>query len=122
MVLFELFRHLALDPILKVAAGEHPRHLLRHAGEDLGDLHLGRRRGKQRILFKDPHEGEHALAAILRAHERHCIHLARLDDKPLRPHRIREHPKECGDLRVDACLRGERGRVFAFPVPAEQIL
>ena len=80
VIFFELFIYLALDAILQIAPCEDARDLLRHAREDLGQLCLRRRGREQRILLKDAHECEDALTAILRSHECHCIHLARLDD------------------------------------------
>ena len=104
MIFFELFIYLALDPILQIAPCKDARHLLRHAREDLGQLCLRRRGREQRILLKDAHECKDALTAILRSHECHCIHLTRLDDQALCPHRIGEHAKDRRDLLVDLCV------------------
>ena len=104
VVLLEFLRHLALDPILEIAPCENARHLLRHAADDLGELRLGRRRREQRILLENPHEGEDALAPILRAHERHCVHLAGLNDEAFRAHRVGKHTEDHGDLCVNPRL------------------
>jgi len=119
VILFKFFVHLALDPILKITPRKNPRELFRHPIQDLGDLGIGRRRGEQRILLEDTHEGKHALTAVVRAHERHRVHFARLYDKPFRPHRIREHTKDRGNLCIHARLWCERGRLFRLPVAAE---
>ena len=119
MILFELLRHLALDAILQITPCENPRKLLRHTVQDLGDLRLRGRRGEEWILLKDAHEGKHALAPMLRAHERHCVHLARLYHEAFRPHCICEHPKDRRNLRINPRLGGKLRRLFHLPVTAE---
>ena len=104
VILLELLIHLALNPILEIAPCENARELLRHTVQYLRDLRLRRRRGEQRILLEDAHEGKHAFTPILRAHERHCVHLARLDDEPLRPHRVGKHAEDDRNLRIDSRL------------------
>ena len=119
VILLKFLVHLALDAILQIAPRENARQLLRHTVQDLGDLRLGRRRGEQRILLKDAHERQHALTPVLRAHECHCVHLARPDDQALRPHRIGEHAKDRGNLRIHSRLGRKFGRLFLLTVAAE---
>ena len=120
MILLELLIDLALDTVLKIAPCEDSRDLLRHARDDFRQLCLGRRGREQRVLLQNTHEGEHPFTAVIRTHQGHRVHLARLDDKALRSHSVREHAKDRGNLRIDARLRGECRRcALLLAVPSE---
>ena len=118
MVLFELFLNLLLDLVLHAAPRHDVSDALGKLDEDGGDLRLRRHALDCRILVDDALKCKNALAANGRAHEAHGVHLARLDDEPVRSRLVGEDRIERVDLAVKALcrrvgLRFRRGRCRA---------
>ena len=119
MIFFEFLVYLALNAILKITPCKNPRNLFCHTSQNLGQLRLRRRRREQRVFFEDAHKGKDTFAAILRAHECHRVHLARLNHQSFRPHRVGEHPKDRCNLCIDLCLLREGRTFFPCILPTE---
>ena len=118
MVLFELFLNLLLDLVLHAAPRHDVGDALGKLDEDGGDLRLRRHALDRRVLVNDALKRKNALAANGRAHEAHGVHLARLDDEPVRSRLVGENRIERIDLAVEALcrrvgLRFGRGRCGA---------
>ena len=101
MILLELVVDLLLDGVLDVLARHHVGDAVGKLGEHLGDLLVRRRGAERRILVDDAFEREHAVAAVLRAHERERVELAGLQHELVRAHRVDEDGVERLDLAVE---------------------
>ena len=102
VILFELLLDLLLDLVLHAAPRHDVGDALGKLDEDRGDLRFRRHALDRRVLVDDALKGEDALSADGRAHETHGVHLARLDDEPVRAGLFGEDRIERVDLAVDA--------------------